>query len=147
MTRTISLNLLNVDTFYKGSSARDRGPKNLEIWLGGTGKATATLWKATQLLRRRQWMDQTCFETQIRAMNATLAPRRQSREEPGEGCQAGTRTSGSLMWPSAVSSRILHSLHTSCGVDTVWIWVGKTVHGDLCPLFHWWSLQFHTDKS
>lgn len=41
MTRTIGLNLLNVDTFYKGSSARDRGPQNLEIWLGGTGKATA----------------------------------------------------------------------------------------------------------
>lgn len=133
--------------FTKGHLQGTEVPRTWRFGWEGQARPQQTLWKATQLLRRRQWMDQTCFETQIRAMNATLAPRRQSREEPGEGCQAGTRTSGSLMWPSAVSSRILHSLHTSCGVDTVCIWVGKTVHGDLCPLFHWWSLQFHTDKS
>lgn len=40
-------------------------------------------WKATQMLWRRQWVDQTCFETQIQAINIRLASRRQLRETGG----------------------------------------------------------------
>lgn len=57
--------------------------QNLEIWLGGTGKDTTDNVKGYSTALKETVGGSDMFETQIGAMNITLASRRQLREETG----------------------------------------------------------------